>query len=168
MLIVLGTALMLFVNHYEVDENTALLKSNVSSIASTVEGTLITQDMNTTYSVEKELLCETLATVSKSINADVFVCDTEGNIILCRDKAVGTPGYGVFPACSVHDNIIINSNILSTVYQQGSIVEKTKISGTKCFVVGTPIYSEGRIIGTVFALATPACRIFRLRFSEYF
>ena len=67
---------MLFVNHYEVDENTALLKSNVSSIASTVEGTLITQDMNTTYSVEKELLCETLATVSKSINADVFVCDT--------------------------------------------------------------------------------------------
>lgn len=88
MLIVLGTALMLFVNHYEVDENTALLKSNVSSIASTVEGTLITQDMNTTYSVEKELLCETLATVSKSINADVFVCDTEGNIILCRDKAV--------------------------------------------------------------------------------
>ena len=45
-LIVLGTALMLFVNHYEVDENTALLKSNVSSIASTVEGTLITQDMN--------------------------------------------------------------------------------------------------------------------------
>ena len=136
MLIVLGTALMLFVNHYEVDENTALLKSNVSSIASTVEGTLITQDMNTTYSVEKELLCETLATVSKSINADVFVCDTEGNIILCRDKAVGTPGYGVFPACSVHDNIIINSNILSTVYQQGSIVEKTKIIGHKMLCCG--------------------------------
>lgn len=167
-LIVLGTALMLFVNHYEVDENTALLKSNVSSIASTVEGTLITQDMNTTYSVEKELLCETLATVSKSINADVFVCDTEGNIILCRDKAVGTPGYGVFPACSVHDNIIINSNILSTVYQQGSIVEKTKISGTKCFVVGTPIYSEGRIIGTVFALANAGVQNFSIAVFRIF
>ena len=66
-LIVLGSVLMLLVNRYEIEENTSLLKSNVSSIASTIEDTLITQDMNTSYSFEKELLCETLATVSKSI-----------------------------------------------------------------------------------------------------
>ena len=147
-LIVLGSVLMLLVNRYEIEENTSLLKSNVSSIASTIEDTLITQDMNTSYSFEKELLCETLATVSKSINADVFVCDTEGNIILCRDKAVG--------------------NILSSVYQQGSIVEKTKISGTKCFVVGTPIYSEGRIIGSVFALANAGVQSFSVTVFRIF
>ena len=46
-LIVLGSVLMLLVNRYEIEENTSLLKSNVSSIASTIEDTLITQDMNT-------------------------------------------------------------------------------------------------------------------------
>lgn len=154
LLIFLGFSLMLLVNNYTVKERTDLLQQNVSSITKTIEGTLITQDMNYKYSLEKELLCETLATVSQSIDADVFVCDTEGNVILCREKAGANPIFGGFPACSVHDNISIGSHILSAVYQQGEIVEKTTVNGTKCFVAGRAVYSEGKIIGTVFALSS--------------
>lgn len=152
-LLVLGISLVLLVNNYTVNERTTLLKENVSSITNTIESTLITQDMNYKYSMEKELLCETLATVSQCIDADVFVCDTEGNVILCREKAATNPTYGSFPACTVHDNIVMNSHILAAVYQQGEIVEKARVSGTQCFVVGRPVYSDGRIIGSVFALS---------------
>ena len=172
-LIVLGASLMLLVNNYTVNERTTLLEENVTSIKSTIEGTLITQDMNYKYSLEKELLCETLATVSQSIDADVFVCDTEGNVILCREKAGTNPTYGGFPACSVHDNIVIGSHILSAVYQQGEIIEKANIGGTQCYVVGKPIYSDGRIIGTVFALSSTGIQnlvltVFRIFFVSAF
>lgn len=153
-LVALGLSLILLVNNYTVNERTSILRENVSSIANTVEGTLSTSEMNEKYTLGKEILCETLATVSQSIDADVFVCDTEGNIILCRDKAGSLPALGYFPSCSVHDTITINSNILSAVYQEGEIVEKATIGGTQCFVVGTPIYDGGEIIGTVFALSS--------------
>ncbi|MCC8016906.1 MAG: HAMP domain-containing protein, partial [Clostridiales bacterium] len=152
-LIVLGSTLMLLVNNYTVGEQTNLLKDNVESITVTIEGTLITQNMNNKYSMEKELLCEILATVSQSINADVFVCDTEGNIILCRDRAGSVPVLGYFEACGVHDNITMSSHILSAIYQQGEIVQKANVAGTQYFVAGRAIYSDGRIICSVFALS---------------
>lgn len=152
-LIALGSTLMLLVNSYTLNERTSMLKENVYSIANTVEGTLSAGEMNDKYTLGKELLCETLSTVSQSIDADVFVCDNEGNIILCRDKAGSLPALGYFPSCSVHDKIRINSNILSVVYQEGQIVEKANIGGTQCYVVGRPIYQDGNIIGTVFALS---------------
>ena len=46
LLIFLGFSLMLLVNNYTVKERTDLLQQNVSSITKTIEGTLITQDMN--------------------------------------------------------------------------------------------------------------------------
>ena len=152
-MVALGVALILLVNNYTVNERTSMLKENVYSIANTIEGTLSTSEMNERYTLGKELLCETLATVSQSIDADVFVCDTEGNIILCRDKAGSLPTLGYFPSCSVHDQITINSNILAAVYQEGQIIEKANIGGTKCYVVGRPVYDGGNIIGTVFALS---------------
>ena len=153
LLVVLGVSLVLLVNNYTAAERTALLRQNVESISATIEGTLITQDMNYKYSLEKELLCETLATVSDSIDADVFVCDTEGNIILCRDRAATMPVYGYFTPCDVHDNIAVDSNVLSAVYQEGEIVSTVSFRDRQSFVVGTPIYSDGRIIGSVFAVA---------------
>lgn len=152
-LLVLGSTLTLLVNNYTINERTTLLKQNVYSIANTVEGTLETQEMNSRYSIEKALLCQTLATVSQSIDADIFVCDTGGNIILCRDMTNGGSVLGYFPSCSTHGKIVMSSNILSAVYQQGEIVEKTVVSGTSCFVVGRPVYSNGEIIGTVFAIS---------------
>ncbi len=153
LLIVLGVSLVLLVNNYTAAERTALLRQNVESISNTIEGTLITQDMNYKYSMEKELLCETLATVSVSIDADVFVCDADGNIILCKERAGTMPIYGYFTPCIVHDDIVIDSNILSAVYQEGEIVSTVSVGGKTSFVVGEPIYSDGRIIGTIFAIS---------------
>lgn len=151
-LTILGISVFALINNYTTDEKTNLLKENTASISSTVSTTLITQDMNSSYSMEKELICETLATVSKSIDADVFVCDVEGNIIMCKEKATSSFSTDHFESCRQHDDLVMSNHVLSTVYQQGSIVEKANLYGVKYFIVGCPIYSDGDIIGTVFAL----------------
>ena len=66
-------------------------KSNTASVSSTVENVIDIQDMNKSYSLEKELICETLSTISQSIEADVFVCDPDGNIIFCGERAGSLP-----------------------------------------------------------------------------
>ena len=97
-MVALCVALILLVNNYTVNERTSMLKENVYSIANTIEGTLSTSEMNERYTLGKELLCETLATVSQSIDADVFVCDTEGNIILAEIRQVPCPRWAISQA----------------------------------------------------------------------
>lgn len=165
---VLGTSLFLLVNNYSTGERTRLLKENVSSISNTIENTMIVQDMNEYYSLEKELVCSTLSTVSKSIDADIFVCDVEGNIIMCKEKAGMSPAYGNFFTCPKHSKMTMSSNILSAVYQQGQIVDKTYVFGEKCFVVGCPVYSDGKIIASVFAISNVGFQSLTLEFIRIF
>lgn len=49
----LGTALTLMVNAYSQNERTNLLKENVQSVSGTISSSLIMQDINSRYSVEK-------------------------------------------------------------------------------------------------------------------
>ncbi len=168
LLAVLGTSLFVLINNYSENERTRLLRENTAAISGTIESTMIVQDMNKKYSVEKELICETLATVSKSIDADVFVCDVEGNIILCSERAGTSPLFGGFFTCEKHDNMSMSDYILSSVYQQGEIVEKAGIRGEQYFVVGRPIVSNGYIIGSVFALTNTGVQSLVLNFLRIF
>ena len=59
-LTVLGTTLTVLVNAYNRNEKTQLLMENTQSIAKSVNSTLIAQEMNDTYSVEKEMMCKSL------------------------------------------------------------------------------------------------------------
>ena len=88
---VLGSSLFILVNNYTADERTQLLKNNTASVSNTVENVISINDMNKGYSLEKELICETLSTISQSIEADVFVCDLDGNIIFCGERAGSLP-----------------------------------------------------------------------------
>lgn len=164
--LVLGTSLTLILNSYYTSTTKAQLKNNVAAIADSVTDMLIVQDMTSTYSVEKEMVCETLATISQSTQTDVFVCDVEGNIILCKERADASRVAGGFSQCDVHDAFVIKSNVLSSVYQSGEIVQKVHLMGQLYLAVGEVIYSDGEIIGSVFALAdsgTPSLIIVFLR-----
>ncbi len=153
--VVLGSSLIILVNNYTVSERTTLLQENVALLSGTIESTVSADEMNEKYTLGKEIICETLATVSQSIDADIFVCDAEGNIIFCREKANALPVLEYFQSCSVHDDLTISSSIFSSVYQDGEIIEKATIGGTKCFVAAKVLYDDnGEIMGTVFALSS--------------
>lgn len=169
-LTVLGTALTLMVNAYSQNERTNLLKENVQSVSGTISSSLIMQDINSRYSVEKELMCESLYIISNSIDADVFVCDVEGNIILCKERAYSTPYSGEFTTCALHDSYSISSALLQRVYETGTVTGRITVRGQTNYIVGTTIVSDGDVIGYTFAqtqtgvqsLALAVIRIFLL------
>ena len=169
-LTVLGTALTLMVNAYSQNERTNLLKENVQSVSGTISSSLIMQDINSRYSVEKELMCESLYIISNTIDADVFVCDVEGNIILCMERAYSTPYFGEFTTCALHDSYSISSALLQRVYETGTVTGRITVRGQTNYIVGTTIVSDGDVIGYTFAqtqtgvqsLALAVIRIFLL------
>lgn len=173
MLTVLGTSMFILMNNYTDNTQTDLLKDNTNSIKETVENMITVQDMNKKYSWEKTIICETLSTISQSIDADIFVCDVDGNIIFCGERA-GTPLFSeTLSPCDTHDNYRISSNILSHVYEQGEFVEKTRLFNLRYFVVARPLVSDGNIIGSVFALTSTGLQavtldIFRIFLSSAF
>lgn len=150
-LTILGSTLIILVNAYSQNEKTKLLKENVQSVAGTVSSSLIVQDMNCRYSVEKELICESLYIISNSIDADVFVCDVEGNVILCKERAYSTPYFGEFTQCRRHDSFSIDSTLLQRVYETGLVTGKLTVNGQSNYVVGCSIVSNGDVIGYTFA-----------------
>lgn len=151
---VLGFTLTLLVNAYTQSENTKLLRENVDLIVSSVSSTMIDQDMNDRYSIEKGMICNTLDIVCSSIDADIFVCDNEGNIIMCREKGNETPYLGRLPVCTYHNRFTVDSAMLQGAFE-GSFIGKAKVNGTTSYIVGKPVYYDDlngkqQIIGTVF------------------
>lgn len=152
-LIILGVSTFTLVRNYVEDEQTELLIENAASMADTISGSLTLSEMNDTYSVEKLLFCETLETVSNSIDADVFVCDVSGDVIMCKERA-----DSYFTAtnrlldCDVHDDLVMSDYILAEVYQEGTFIDTATLNDETYYIVGEGIYSDGEIIGTVFAL----------------
>lgn len=149
-LTILGTTLTILVSVYTQNENTRLLKENTQTIANSVKSTLVVQDMNDNYSVEKEMICSSLNIISNSIDADLFVCDVEGNVILCKEKANTAPLFGELPPCVYHNEFKVGDVLLRNVYE-GGYVGRGSVSGQLSYIVGYPIYSNGQIIGSVFA-----------------
>ena len=147
---ILGTTLTVLVNVYNKAENTKLLQENVSSISKTVSSTLIVQDMNEKFTVEKNMICNSLRIISDSLDADIFVCDVEGDIIMCKEKSIMMPYFGNMPNCMYHDNHRIDDNTLRRIYQDDYIGTR-KVNGKTSYVVGVPVVSNDQIIGSVIA-----------------
>lgn len=148
---ILGTTLTILVNVYTTNENTKLLKENAVSVADSVSSSLAVNDMNNRFSVEKTMICNSLYIISSSINADIFVCDVEGNIILCKEKANVIPIMGEIPQCSYHNDFTAGNSILKRVYE-GGYTGKGSVNGMYSYIAGSPVYSsDGHIIGSVFA-----------------
>lgn len=159
---VMGASLIIVVNAYALHEKTDLLQENTQNIAESIASTLIVNNMNDSYSLEKEAICESLAVVSNCIDADIFVCDTGGNVILCKDQIGINPYYSASMVCNEHSSLKIQDSLIQSVYENQSAISLTKINGENCYVVGTaiiePNYTQGmpeggnRIIGSVFAI----------------
>ncbi len=158
---VVGSALIYFVNEYSLNEKTTLLEENTKTIAEVVSSGVSANEMNSKFSSDKEVVSDALAVVSNCIDADVFVCDTGGEVIMCKEQRGLHSYYQNSMVCDTHKNLKISDSIIQDVYENGKTVRKTTINGKKYCIVGTAIstsyYSnyEGsydRITGTVFAI----------------
>jgi signal transduction histidine kinase len=160
--IVMGSSLIFVVNAYSLHEKTDLLKENTATIADSISSTVAVNSMNDNYSPDKETICESLNVVSSCIDADIFVCDTGGNIIMCKEQTGSNPFYSASMVCDKHSQWKIQDSLIQSVYENKSAVSRTIMNGNDCYVVGTSIVSSGYgqynngngniIIGSVFAV----------------
>ena len=155
---VLGSSLIILVNRYSIEEKTDLLKENTQAIAQSVSSTLIVNNMNSSYSVEKQGICESLLVVSNCIDSDIFVCDNEGKIILCKDRTGISSYYEDSMVCEEHETFKVDDNLIQRVYEDSTAVARMNINGEDCYIVGTAVVaptfskSSNDIIGSVFAI----------------
>lgn len=148
----LGISFIILFNAYTLNEQTKLLSENTRSIASSISTTLSVNDLNNRYSFEKEIICDSLVVVSQAIDADIFVCDVSGQVVLCKEKSNIIPQHGEFGTCTVHGSMLLDDNFLQQVYEGGAVT-RGYVGNTECYIVGTSIVSDGQIIGSVFAIA---------------
>lgn len=100
------------------------------------------------------IVSSTVDTLCTADNCDIFICDSKGKVILCREMAFSHKK----DACSKHAAYKIPDDImkkaedgkLSEISSLGSSLEDTKL------VVATPVKISGSTVGAVFAVKSVA------------
>ena len=155
--VVLFFVFLLFVSGSWNNDREDILRSNAVQIAEK-SANLMSDDVTDQDSYDTALaLADTLNTVADTIEADVFLCDNEGNLVLCRhmvDKQTHTLHTG---ECSTHSGFVMPDSILQKTTGAGysTVASFGKpYSGTKQVVGGAQILVAGMPSGYVYALTT--------------
>ena len=158
---VLASALTVFLSTRVSSEKEILLTENVKQNAQYCEkifANCITQeDINNSLII----VCNNLGVTSNAIDADVFFCNTDGRVVLCKEDFL----YNYSPdsdGCMLHKGYIIPNDIMASV-TKGYFFSSSKVQGLyseRTFLAGAPVRVGGTVIGAVFA-ATPLESSFR-------
>lgn len=155
--LVLYFIFLLFVSGNWNNDRMEVLQSNSMVIAQKA-ASLMSNDVTEADAYDSALvLADTLNTVSDTIEADVFLCDAQGNLVLCRhmvDLETHTLHAG---ECETHSGFTMPSSILvkttGSGYSTVSSLPKP-FSGAKQVIGGAEIIRNGMPSGYVYAIAT--------------
>lgn len=152
---VLGSAITVFLSTRVSNEKEMLLTDNVKQNAQYCERLFQSCTTQEEFNNALIIVCNNLGVTSNSIDADVFFCNTEGRVILCKEDFL----YNYSPdsdGCMLHKGYEIPNDIMSAV-TKGSFFSSNKVQGLfneRTFLAGAPVRIDGTVIGAVFA-ATP-------------
>lgn len=149
-LAVVGTFLLFFISDYWQKEKAELLSENAKSISqsmsSLIESETIEADRMQTYL----LMYHSMRLISTAIDADIFICDTSGSVVVCGDSADYTH---LVKDCPVHGDMQISESVLSSNLTKGQ-AEMTTLGGvysTPHLTVGETVMFHGKPVAYVFA-----------------
>ena len=150
---ILGGALLFFISNSWLDEKDQLLKENAESVASTTSELVESGYMRQNESGSVLLICNTLSLLSASIDADIYITNTGGEVIYCRDMLradmVVVPG-----GCAIHSKFRLPGQVLNDTVLAGGYGDISTLDGqydTPHIVVARPIFASGQAIGIVVA-----------------
>ncbi|HZK39465.1 MAG TPA: HAMP domain-containing sensor histidine kinase, partial [Clostridia bacterium] len=100
------------------------------------------------------LICNTLSLLSSAIDADIYIANTDGNVIYCRDllraDMVVMPG-----TCNIHGKYYLPKQVIELAIATGNYSEISDLDGVydnPHLVVAKPIFAGEQAIGIVFAV----------------
>ena len=150
--LLLGVTLGVFLSNYWSSQKEQLLSSNAKNIASTTSSVLSSR-IQTDASGSIAMICSNLSMISDAISADIYITDTSGNIILCKD--VITQNYSISNngRCSLHGGYTIPQEVIDEA-KKGDYFAKTTLNGVymkKQLVAAEPVKVGEETAAVVFA-----------------
>ena len=142
--IMLGTVMMAFFSQYWKNEKRDLLTQNAASIAE-MSNAFLSKTSEDTYQLQTTVLKTFIDAFSTSIDADIFITDLEGNILL-----------GNYPNSKLSQPQSVPQQTVSLA-AQGMYEGRNTFGGlyrSPSFIIGVPMYAgenKDMCVGAVFA-----------------
>lgn len=152
-ILIMGIALLGFVSEYWTKTQVNTLKENVSMVADTTEKMFKTGKIKSDNESSVLLLCNMLNLVSSSTNADIFICDLKGNIILCKDLITTDMEIKNEGTCKYHEGKTVPKKVIVQT-KKGPYYTMDRLNDLYRqlhMIVGVPIVVNNKVEGYVFA-----------------
>ncbi len=151
----LGISMSVFSISYSYRQNASLLSENAHNVAENAS-TMLTSGYISMFGNDDSSIAtlgSTLGMVSNSINADVFICDTLGHVILCRDYFVNSLLVDYY--CETHDDLQITQDIMGKSVNSAYSTVSTLGGqyGELYYIAGEPVKISEQTVAVVFAAA---------------
>ena len=101
------------------------------------------------------LLCNNISMISEAIDADIYVCNMDGRVILCKDLVSDNFEISSNGECIVHSFYAIPQSIINSIGENGSSSPASTLDGvyTKSQMYSArPVIVDGKTVAIVFAV----------------
>lgn len=143
------------------NEQTESLSSYTDVIAGNVSNLMHNyHDSALTNTIPVYILANNLNTMCTANDCDIFICDLNGKVILCREMTSGD--IRTKKHCETHSAYVVPETIIKKA-EAGRYSDITLLGGiysVNQLVVGTPINSGSKTVGVVFASKSVASTIY--------
>lgn len=152
---VLSTALVAFMsNHWTRTQRDALMDS-VTTNAQYCERILENCQTESEIQSAMILICNNIGVAAKSTDTDMFLCDTDGSVIVCKEAFQNGYSFSGEMVCFSHRGYKMPPEVLKET-DKGGYFENEKIQGLyseKTFLAGAPVKINGKVYAYVFSAA---------------
>lgn len=152
---ILGTALMVFVGNFMTDEILTTTQNNAKKLADTTSRLLSSQFIYENPDGTVMVLCKNIELIADSTKSDVYICNANGEVIVCADVISGFNPENE-KNCPYHEGYNIPQSYVNKIKDE-SILEFSTLGNVydeKCSIAMEPIYIQGQYLGFC-VVATP-------------
>lgn len=151
---VLGATLAVFVSNYWTSQKKGLLSDNAKSVANTTARVLSSR-IKEDPAGSVAMICSNLSLISDAIDADIYITDAAGKVLLCQD--ILTQNFSVTDdgTCPLHGGYTISEEIMQAA-AKGGYYERGTLGGVyleKQLVAAEPVIVDGKVVAIVFSVA---------------
>jgi len=148
----LGAALLFFVRDFWEGEKISMLSENARVMSESVAGIVVSDIAQNDPVSAALMICNNLSSLSTAIDADIFICDTKGSIVYCKEMHRRDMVLYTGP-CAIHQKYKIPRAVIETLEEQDYSGTSTLdgMLAEKNYVFITPILVDAQPIGMVVA-----------------
>ena len=99
------------------------------------------------------MICNTMRIMSEAIDADIFITDTDGEVVVCKEMIDDKLSFSHQHRCSVHSRYIVSREIIDKA-SDGGYHEDSTLGGLFAndqLTASSPIVVNGKTVAIVFA-----------------